>query len=158
MLIGATLAALVLLPALRAGAAGTQEIGFPTDYRQWAHVKSAVIAAPHPFAATEAGIHHVYANALALEGLRGGTFAPGATLVYDLLDVRADGGLSREDARRRLDVMVKTTESANGGWRYARFMGDDRAHGALAAKAQADCAACHASAKAHGGVFSEWRG
>ena len=58
--------ALVLPAALVA--ADKPNVDFPTGYRGWTHVKSMVILPGHPLFDVSAGIHHIYANASALEG------------------------------------------------------------------------------------------
>src|SRR5262245_44936025 len=77
------------------------------DYRGWTHVKSVLIGPKSAAFATEGGIHHIYANEKALEGLRTGRFPDGSTLIYDLLEVKEGDGVTSEGSRRRLDVMVK---------------------------------------------------
>src|SRR5687768_674150 len=65
-------------------------VPYPEGYREWVHVKSALIG-PGPAHAAFGGLHHVYANAAALAGYRAGRFPDGAVLVLDRLDVIASG-------------------------------------------------------------------
>ena len=140
--------------------AGPNEtISFPVEYRKWAHVKSALVGPPSPAAATEAGIHHVYANEKAMEGYNTGKFPDGSIIVYDLLETKETGGVTTEGAQRRVDVMVKDGQryQQTGGWGFARFWGTNRSEGALAADRQAECFGCHSKRKDHDAVFSDFR-
>ena len=101
----ALLAGLLTGPDLRSREAGTP--GFPMGYRSWTHVKSALVGPAFPSFDTQGGIHHIYANEKAMEGLRSGHFADGATLVFDLVEAREKNGLTTEGPRRRVDVMTK---------------------------------------------------
>src|SRR5690349_14220207 len=76
-------------------AASTATVPYPDGYRDWHHVSTTVIQPGHPFYAVLGGINHTYANPLALEGYRSGTFPDGAMLVYDTLEARdADHALT----------------------------------------------------------------
>ena len=60
----------------------TTGIGFPTGYRTWYHHRTTVNLAGHA-PEGNVGIQNVYANTLAVEGLKTGRFADGATFVVD---------------------------------------------------------------------------
>ena len=75
-----TLAAALLLTG-----SVTTAAGYPEDYRSWTHVKTLTLHAGHPLEVPFKGIHHVYANPAALEGLGSGNYPDGAVLVFDLL-------------------------------------------------------------------------
>jgi hypothetical protein len=134
-------------------------IPFPTEYREWAHVKSVLVGPQAPSFPTEGGIHHIYANPKAVEGYRSGTFPDGSVVVYNLLEVTATNGLTVEGPQRRLDMMVKDSQKyrETGGWGFARFMGENRTDDTLTADAQRSCFACHQKRKDHDSVFSEFR-
>jgi hypothetical protein len=136
-----------------------QNIPFPAGYRDWVHVKSAVIGPEFPAYGTEGGIHHIYANRTALAGFSNGTFEDGSILVYDLLTLSEKGGVGTEGARRRIDVMVKDSKryAASGGWGFGRFMGDDHDRDVLTPDVTKVCYQCHEQRKAHGFVFSDLR-
>lgn len=144
-------------------AADAPAVAYPDGYRNWAHVKSMVIQEGHPLFGAFGGIHHIYANAKALEGYRkGGAFPDGAVIVFDLLDVKAGGGAIEEGARKVVGVMVKDGRKypATGGWGFEGFKGDsktDRAVGPGAANAATACFNCHAPQKAQDYVFSRYR-
>jgi len=141
-----------------AGSADVQ-IPFPEDFRTWAHVKSMLIGPESSFFATEAGIHHIYANSTAMEGYRTGRFPDGSIIVYNLLDTKVVSGNTMEGAAKRVDVMVKDASrySGSGGWGFAQFIGDNRTDNKMTPDLAATCAACHAKRKDRDYVFSEFR-
>ena len=155
-------AALVALAAA-SSAADAPAVAYPEGYRNWTHVKSMVIQEGHPLAGAFGGIHHIYANPKALEGYRkGGAFADGAVIVFDLLDAKAGGGAIEEGARKVVGVMVKDGRkyAATGGWGFEGFKGDsktDRAVGPGAANATTACFNCHLPQKAQDYTFSRYR-
>ena len=132
-------------------------IAFPQGYTRWTHVKSGLIPAGHPAYASYGGLHHIYANDLALAGYRDGRFTDGSVLAYDLFETRvtADGSID-QGPRRHVDVMVKDARryAATGGWGYAEFAAGADAD-RLDRGRRAGCAACHQQRKAQGYVFSQ---
>ena len=143
--------------SLIAGADAT--VPFPQDYREWVHVKSAVITPSHAAYKTEGDLHHIYANKLAVDGYRTGTFADGAFIVYELLETREMAGLVSEGPRRRLDVMVRDREryAATGGWGFERFPGASQTERAVRDRGATMCFSCHAKQKERDFVFSRIR-
>jgi hypothetical protein len=133
-------------------------IAYPTGYSRWTHIRSGLITSKHPAFPRFGGLHHIYANAASLEGYRSGRYADGSVLVYDLFETRDHGdGIVDQGPRRQIDVMVKDSKrfAATGGWGYAEFAAGsdtDRLNNAD----RDGCAACHASRKQQGHVFSEW--
>jgi hypothetical protein len=134
-------------------------IEYPSAYRGWANVKSALVGPQSKFFATEGGIHHIYANEKAEEGYRSGKFPDGSVLVYELLATKEVEGLTLEGPRKRVDVMVKDSQryAGTGGWGFASFAGDSRSDGALSAERHAACFACHSGRKEHDFVFGVFR-
>jgi Cytochrome P460 len=63
------------------GGTGDGQIRFPEDFRTWAHVKRVLIGPDSSFFVTDGGIHHIYANRIALEGYRTGTFPADSIIV-----------------------------------------------------------------------------
>lgn len=133
-------------------------IAFPQGYTRWTHVKSGLIPAGHPAFASYGGLHHIYANELALAGYRDGRYADGSVLVYDLFETRvtADGSID-QGPRRHIDVMVKDARryAATGGWGYAEFAAGARSD-RLQPRERSGCADCHATQAARDHVFSRW--
>ncbi len=132
---------------------------FPKQFRNWAHVKSALVGSQSAAFPTEGGIHHIYANDEALEGYDSGKFPDGSVIVYDLLETKEVAGNTIEGPTRRVDVMVKQSEryAPTGGWEFMSFSGNDQTNGKLTAAQQATCAGCHAHKKDHDSVFSQFR-
>ncbi len=133
-------------------------VPYPDGYRRWTHVKSMVIQPGHALANPFAGIHHVYANDRALEGLRSGTYPDGAVLVFDLLEAREADHALVEGPRKLVGVMVRDHKryADTGGWGFEGFAGDSRTK-RLTNDGGRSCFACHASQKDHAYVFAKWR-
>lgn len=155
------LLALFALFATAQARAADAPIPLPTDYRQWAHVKSMVISGKgHPLYDEFAGIHHIYANPSAYAALReeAKLFPDGSVFVFDLLATKEQGGAWPEGARKLTAVMVKDAARypETGGWGFARFE-----HGDESSRVEKDpktfCFACHESQRQHDYVFSRWR-
>ena len=142
----------------RGAAQGSETVPYPEGYRAWTHVKSMVLFEDHPLADPFQGIHHVYANAAALEGLMAGSYGDGAILVFDLLEAaRAEGALA-EGPRTRIDVMHRDAAryASTDGWGYVTFVGDSRSE-RLDQNVETACYACHTSMADRSSVFSQWR-
>jgi hypothetical protein len=131
-------------------------IAYPHGYRQWLHVKTMHIKLGHPLYGTFAGIHHVYANKKATEGLKRGKFSNGSTLVLDLLEPREDAVSTSEGPRKLVAVMHKDTRqyAATGGWGFEAFRGDSRKERLANRQAAQACFNCHAERKSKDYVFS----
>lgn len=151
-------AALCAAAATVALAAGP-EVPYPDGYRDWSHVKSMVIEEGHPLFESFGGIHHLYANQLALEGYRSGRFPDGAVIVFDLLEAqRADNAVT-EGSRKVVGVMHKDSKAyaETGGWGFEGFGGDSRTNRVVGANAATACYACHTAQKQSNYVFSSLR-
>ena len=151
-------AALCAAAATVALAAGP-EVPYPDGYRDWSHVKSMVIEEGHPLFEAFGGIHHLYANQLALEGYRSGRFPDGAVIVFDLLEAqRADNAVT-EGSRKVVGVMHKDSKAyaETGGWGFEGFGGDSRTNRVVGANAATACYACHTAQKQSDYVFSSLR-
>ncbi|MBW9265015.1 MAG: cytochrome P460 family protein [Candidatus Thiodiazotropha sp. (ex. Lucinisca nassula)] len=134
-------------------------VPYPTDYRNWHHVKSMVIEEGHPLFNAFGGIHHIYANDKALEGYRKGLFPDGAVIIFDLLDtVRTDNAVT-ESRRKVLGVMHKDSAkfAATGGWGFEGFGGGDPTNRVVGDKAASACFACHQPQKGQDYTFSQLR-
>jgi hypothetical protein len=149
----ASLVAAGLAAALPATAGG-DGVPYPEGFRAFRHVKTTVVGKASPVFERQGGIHHFYANALAVEGYRTGTFPDGAVLIDDLLTAEETAGVTKTGARRTTSVMVRDAAryADTGGWGYEVFEKDGRA-GTLSAEKRAACQSCHAKAK--GSVFTE---
>ena len=132
-------------------------VAFPEGYREWVHVKSALVSARHPDFQRSGGFRHIYANAKALTGYRTGAFPEGSAIVVDWFEGQDVDGMFSEGPRRRLDVMVKDASrfAASRGWGFERFTGAARDRTVTDVAAQ--CATCHAGPDARDMVFSKFR-
>lgn len=144
-----------------AGPAGKTaiDVAFPTGYRHWTHVKSMLIhAKTHPLFATFGGIHHVYANAKAADGLKSGNYVDGSIFVFDLLDDINQAGAYVEGKRKLLAVMAKDSKryAATGGWGFEAW-GEGDTKKSLVQNATDQCFKCHSSQKNTDYVYSSWR-
>lgn len=141
---------LVVSMAISAG-----EVSYPEGYRHWNHVKSMVILEGHPLADPFQGIHHVYANGKALEGLKNGAFPKGSVLVFDLLkEVQGEHAIT-EGERKFIGVMQRDPErfKETGGWGFEAFAGNTRER--MVKDGGKSCYGCHVQEKDR--VFSQWR-
>ncbi len=88
----------------------------------------------------------VYANALAVEGLKSGRYADGATFVVDQFKYAEDANHTlSQNGRKVVAVMVRDAKryAETGGWGFQGFKGGDPKM--LAVKdGGAACFACHA--------------
>lgn len=138
--------------------ARADQLDYPKGYRGWTHIKSMVIQPGHPLENPFQGIHHVYGNGKALQGLKNGVFPDGAVLVFDLLNYKEGDHALQEGDRKLIGVMKKDARaySETGGWGFEAFAGDSTDK-RLVNDGGKGCFACHASQKDHGFVFSRWR-
>lgn len=122
----------------------TSDIPFPEGYRTWYHHHSTVNLTGHD-PAGNTGIQHVYANPAAVEGLKSGKYAKGATFAVDrFVSVDKDNHVMEQGARKVVAVMVKDDERypETGGWGFQGFKGGDPAVKAVKDGGTA-CFACH---------------
>lgn len=149
-----TMSALAAFTAFTAFADETG-IAFPEGYRSWHHHRSTVNMTGHQ-PEGNVGIQHVYANAAAMEGLRTGTFADGATFVVDRFKYE-DGGNSSltQGARKVVAVMVRNAAKypETGGWGFEAFKGGDPAQRVVKDGGKA-CFTCHAPYADNNFLFS----
>jgi hypothetical protein len=134
-------------------------VQYPDGFRRWVHVGTGVILpGTNPQLKNEEGMHHVFANPKAAEAYAGGDFPDGSVIVYELRETQQSDGVMTEGPRRRVDVMIKNSNSnkSTGGWRFERFFGDQQTENAIH-DSGASCFSCHSKADKHGFVFSQIR-
>ena len=154
--------ALLLATLVSVGSEEKQSVSFPEGYRSWQHVKSILIGPEHPTFEKRGGLHHYYANDLALVGYQSGEFPDGSVIVDENLSTKDGEGLAKgillEGDRRMVEVMVKNHSryKDTAGWGFERFEREDKT-GALTGEQQAHCYQCHAMAQDHDHVFSKVR-
>jgi hypothetical protein len=156
--IGASVTLFVLALA-GSGISGEKDsmVKYPEGYRGWTHVKSMVIEEGHPLHNAFGGIHHVYANKKALDGLEKNNYRNGAVFVFDLLEASKKDNAVTEGARKVVGVMEKDHKKfpSTGGWGFEAFKGDTTERAVKDQKA--DCFACHETEKQTDFVFSKYR-
>lgn len=150
---------LIVGAVIAAVAAPGKDVPYPDGYRHWQHVKSMVIQEGHPLHGSFGGIHHLYANAKAMQGYRSGKFADGSIIAFDLLEANAADRAITEGKRKVLGVMHKDNSkyAATGGWGFEGFAGDSRTERAVGTNAATACYGCHTAQKQNGYVFSQYR-
>lgn len=133
-------------------------VDYPADYRSWQHVKSMIIQPGHPLEDPFGGIHHVYANEIAMRGMPSGRYDEGAVFVFDLLEYIESDRVIVESNRLRLDVMQFDAArfKKTGGWGYTTFVGDSPSR-RLEQDVVVACFACHKAQEPSGYVFSTYR-
>ncbi|MDP1708291.1 MAG: cytochrome P460 family protein [Gammaproteobacteria bacterium] len=153
--IPAVLVAGLMCTAVWAGDAG---VSYPDGYRDWHHVKSMVIQPGHALENPFGGIHHVYANKKAQQGLKTGNYADGAVLVFDLLQYNEGGHALQEGERKLVGVMQRNAKryKETGGWGFEGFAGNSHDQ-RLVTDGGKSCFACHAPQEKSGFVFSQPR-
>ena len=131
-------------------------IQYPDNFRRWVHVGTGVILPGGALPESEQGMHHIFANAKAVEGYASGNFSDGSVIVYELRVAQQNNGVIFEGDRRRVDVMIKDSDKYKdtGGWHFERFYGNDQAKDAISGS-ETSCYTCHTQAKTHGFVFSQ---
>lgn len=133
---------------------------YPEGYRSWTHVKSMLIhSKDHPLYNPFGGLHHVYVNDKGLKAVKsGGTYPDGSVLVFDLYDVKEDGGAYVATDRKFIGLMVKDSKKYKdtGGWGWDVFKGNSTSGGNVK-DATTECFNCHASQKERDFVFSTYQ-
>ncbi len=157
-LFSTVLAAVILFVSASPGYAEKEKVDYPEGYRQWAHIKSMLIEPGHPLENPFQGLHHVYGNKLALEGLKKGSFQDGSVLVFDLLQYSRGDHAIQEGERKFIGVMQKEKKgfSATGGWGFEVFPKDSKTD-RLVADGGKSCFTCHTSQTDRDYVFTRWR-
>lgn len=153
-----SLAILVAGASLTLSFAGASEpssgaVTFPHGFRQWMHVKSAVVWPETTANANFSGLHNIYANELAMVGYRTGQYPDGATIVFDLFEVQATSGAFEPSRRKAVDVMVRDSRAPKG-WVFERFWSGVPTNRADA-KLKANCLSCHLGEEEGDMVFSK---
>ncbi|MDA0680968.1 MAG: cytochrome P460 family protein [Proteobacteria bacterium] len=138
------------------GAGGV--VSFPEGYRYWTHAKSMVIQPGHSLEDPFAGIHHIYVNEKATQGLANGHYDDGAVFVFDLLNYHDAGNALTESDRKFIGVMEYDAQAfeATGGWGFEAFAGDSRTD-RLVGDGGISCFGCHMAAKDTAYVFTTYR-
>lgn len=130
---------------------------YPADFQQWKLLKETSLDPKNPRTAKLRDAHFVYANALALEGLRTGTYAEGAVFVLDILSVEHKDGVATLGPRLSTSTMVWDAKFAQtGGWAFVDY--DIATHASMKeTNPVRDCFECHTQKADRHYVFTELR-
>lgn len=153
--IAATTMFAVTLPL---SASFADQVPYPEGYRNWTHAKSMVIQPGHPLENPFQGIHHVYANPSAMQGLESGNYPDGAEFVFDLLNYTDSDKTLQEGDRKLIGVMQKDKAkyASTGGWGYEAFAGDSNSE-RIVNDGGAGCFGCHTQQQDKDYVFTQYR-
>jgi len=138
--------------------AGEHKVSYPNDYRTWTHAKSMVINDAHSLTDPFEGMHHIYANAKAIEGLKTNAYKNGATFVFDLLSAERTKEATVEGKRKFIGVMSydSTKYKKTGNWGFEAFAGDSKDK-RVVKDAGVSCYQCHVAVEKKSYVFTEYR-
>ena len=136
----------------------SNQVQYPQDYRQWQHIKSMLILPGHALENPFAGIHHIYANEKAVQGLNTGHYEDGAEFVFDLLHALDGDHAFIEGERKLIGVMSKNRKqfSTTGGWGFEGFAENSRTDRLVKDGGQS-CYGCHTQRTEHDFVFTTLR-
>jgi hypothetical protein len=157
----ALMLACILVGAASLHAQEVKHVPYPDSYRSWQLVKSIVVGPDSTLFGARGGIHHYYANSLAIIGYRTGKFPEGSIIVDEAMWMKDGDGLAKgiwlENGQRFLEVMSKDANyKSTDGWGFERFDADTH-NGQLDAESQSHCHACHENAKDRDHVYSSLR-
>ena len=138
------LISLFLISFLSVYAEPPEQVEYPHQYRQWQHIKSMLILPGHPLENPFTGIHHIYANDLAVEGMRDGNYKNGAVFVFDLMEADNADHAFVEGERKLIGVMQKHQKryASTGGWGFEGFAKNSQ-HERLSTDGGQSCFGCH---------------
>lgn len=138
--------------------ANEELVPYPDNYRNWTHIKSMLIEPGHTLENPFQGIHHVYGNSAAIQGLKKGKYSNGATFVFDLLDYIKQDNTVQESGRKLIGVMVKDSKKYKntGGWGFEGFAKNSKTQ-RLTNDGGSNCFTCHSSQVKSDYVFSKYR-
>ena len=133
-------------------------VPFPEGYRNWLHTKSMLIQPGHALENPFQGVHHIYANAKAANGLKSGKYTDGSVLVFDLLNYVEKDKTIQEGERKLVGVMLKDSAkyASTGGWGFEGFAGNSKTE-RLVKDGGKSCFECHSPEKGKDYVFSSFR-
>lgn len=138
--------------------AGEDKVSYPKDYRTWAHVKSMVINDAHSLSDPFEGIHHVYGNNKAMDGLNTNKYKNGSKFVFDLLSAERSKEATVEGKRKFIGVMEfdNTKYKKTGNWGFEAFAGNSKDK-RVVKDTGVSCFQCHVAVEKKSYVFTEYR-
>ncbi len=138
--------------------ASEYKVAYPEDYRTWTHVKSMVINDTHSLSDPFEGMHHVYGNYKAIDGLNKNRYQDGAIFVFDLLNVKRSKEATVEGKRKFIGVMEYDSSKykKTGNWGFEAFAGDSKTK-RVVKDSGVSCFQCHIGVEKKGYVFTDYR-
>lgn len=138
--------------------AGEHNVSYPKDYRNWTHLKSMVINESHSLSDPFEGIHHIYGNKKAVEGVQSNKYKKGAVFVFDLLEAKRTKDDIQEGNRKFIGVMEydPSKYKSTGNWGFEAFAKDSKTE-KVVKDGGVSCFNCHTAMETKGFVFSEYR-
>jgi len=140
------------------GMADEHKVSYPEDYRTWTHLKSMVINDAHSLSDPFEGMHHIYANKKAVDGLKKNSYKNGATFVFDLLGAERSKEATTEGKRKFIGVMKYDSSKykKTAHWGFEAFAGDSKDK-RVVKDAGVSCFKCHVGVEKQSYVFSQYR-
>ncbi|HXO87820.1 MAG TPA: cytochrome P460 family protein [Candidatus Acidoferrales bacterium] len=95
------------------GSRASDEVLFPTNFRDWFVVNSMIVTKDSPISAQIGGLHIIYVNAKGLPVLKKGSPFPypdGTVFAGDMHDFWVKDGSSVEGAKKAVTTMVKDSK------------------------------------------------
>lgn len=138
--------------------ASEHNVSYPKDYRTWTHLKSMVINESHSLSTPFEGIHHIYANNKATDGLKKNNYKKGSTFVFDLLTAKRSKDATVEGKRKFIGVMTYDAKKfkETGNWGFEAFAGDSTTK-KVVQDSGVSCFSCHIGVEKQSYVFSTFR-
>jgi len=134
------------------------KVAYPEGYRTWTHAKTMVINNAHSLSDPFEGIHHVYGNNKAIQGLSTKNYENGATFVFDLLSAEHSKEATVEGKRKFIGVMEydRNKYKKTGNWGFEAFAGDSK-NERVVKDSGVSCFQCHIGVENKSYVFTEYR-
>jgi hypothetical protein len=149
--------------AVATSSAASDDVPFPTGFRDWFVVNSMVITKDSPLSAQIGGLHIIYVNAKGLPVLKSGgpfPYPDGTVFADDVHEFSLKDGSYEEGAKKAVTVMVRDAKKypTTGGWGFQVWAGGDPAKPLLpdAAHAIPACFVCHTPQAGTNFVFSHY--
>jgi hypothetical protein len=134
------------------------EYKFPTGYRYWFHVNTAIVTKDSPLFDAIGGMHNAHVNTVGEAALKSASPYPdGTVFIVDLHDYALADGTYTEGAIKGVAFMQKDAVryAATGGWGFEFWAGGDPQKPIVKDPVK-ECFACHQSQKSQDYVFSTY--
>lgn len=131
----------------------TPSAPYPADFLQWKQIKGTSLDPKDPATAKLRDAHFVYANELAIEGLKSGHYPEGAVFVLDIFNLVQRDGVVALGERASTSTMVRDARfTATGGWDFEDY--DIVTRAPMKMDPIKTCYECHTKVESRAFVFS----